>query len=166
MTPVYQTDFSNGSGNCLQASLATLLDLPLESVPHFRVMDGWFATMFSWLRENGYEYHGAIRNPRNLGGWGEDKMKTLGEKSHGVNGYYLATVYSPNLSDFGLWKTRSGNVSTHAVVIDVDYNIVHDPNPAYKDLFDYPLEHWLDYHGVIEVWMIERRTDMEGGEAA
>lgn len=35
MTPVMQTVFGQRSGNCMQAAVASLLDLPLETVPHF-----------------------------------------------------------------------------------------------------------------------------------
>ena len=42
MKPVYQTFFGDGvagtiSGNCMQASVASILELPLEEVPHFEI---------------------------------------------------------------------------------------------------------------------------------
>lgn len=38
MTPVFQTQFvaTHGKGNCIQAAIASMLDLPLEAVPAFR----------------------------------------------------------------------------------------------------------------------------------
>ena len=35
MTPVFQTIIDSQVGNCMQASYASILDLPLEQVPHF-----------------------------------------------------------------------------------------------------------------------------------
>lgn len=35
MTPVFQTIIDKQVGNCMQASYASILDLPLEQVPHF-----------------------------------------------------------------------------------------------------------------------------------
>lgn len=55
LVPVDQTIMSNPDaeqvGNCLQASLATLLGLPLDEVPHFAEMDDWEPAMQSWLSE-------------------------------------------------------------------------------------------------------------------
>ena len=55
MIPVLQTKFGNGegeaAGNCLQAALASLFDLPLDSVPHFVAEPGsrWWSAMQEWL---------------------------------------------------------------------------------------------------------------------
>lgn len=35
MTPVFQTQLLPPEGNCLQAAVASVLDLPLDAVPHF-----------------------------------------------------------------------------------------------------------------------------------
>lgn len=53
MRPVTQTDTSPTSGNCFQAALASILDLPLEEVPHFVIIDGpeWWDEVQAWLRD-------------------------------------------------------------------------------------------------------------------
>lgn len=56
MTPVYQTEFAPPKGNCFQACIASLLDLPLEDVPHFidmekRLLD--LQRMNEWMLERG-----------------------------------------------------------------------------------------------------------------
>jgi hypothetical protein len=49
MTPVMQTIHTAPGGNCFQASVASVLDLPLESVPHFfAASDGGMWTQSEW----------------------------------------------------------------------------------------------------------------------
>lgn len=56
MKPVLQTKIGEG-GNCLQACLASLLELPLDAVPDFcsSVPKGedWFIAVAQWLRPHG-----------------------------------------------------------------------------------------------------------------
>jgi hypothetical protein len=59
MTPLKQTIFSDEKkgtvGNCLQTCVASLLDLPIESVPHFSwYMSDWFRKLYMFLEEKGY----------------------------------------------------------------------------------------------------------------
>ena len=52
MTPIFQTDRTATSGNCLQASLASVLEVPLESVPHFSRDESdatFYAAVRRWL---------------------------------------------------------------------------------------------------------------------
>lgn len=55
MIEVTQTllhDEENGVvGNCLQAAFASLLELPIEEVPHFVAMDDCWDAMQRWFRE-------------------------------------------------------------------------------------------------------------------
>lgn len=41
-------------GNCLQAAVASLLDLDLDDVPHFITHDDWLRHLADWGRERGY----------------------------------------------------------------------------------------------------------------
>lgn len=41
-------------GNCLQAAVASLLDLDLDDVPHFIEHDDWLQYLVDWGRERGY----------------------------------------------------------------------------------------------------------------
>jgi hypothetical protein len=41
-------------GNCVQAAVASLLDLPIEAVPHFLLFDRWNHVLTDWLNERGY----------------------------------------------------------------------------------------------------------------
>lgn len=60
MTPVTQTlfrDEANGTrGNCLQAAVASVLDLPLDAVPHFVSFDDWASVFIDFLAIHGMEW--------------------------------------------------------------------------------------------------------------
>lgn len=48
-------DPSGRLGNCLQAAIATLLELPLDAVPHFAESSGdWVAEMVQFARQRGH----------------------------------------------------------------------------------------------------------------
>lgn len=58
MKPVVQTitigDGSGRPGNCLQAAVASLLDLDLGHVPHFVEHDDWLERLVDFGAERGY----------------------------------------------------------------------------------------------------------------
>jgi hypothetical protein len=58
MKPVTQTitvgDGSGIIGNCLQAAVASLLDLDLDAVPHFGLHDDWLERLVDFAGERGY----------------------------------------------------------------------------------------------------------------
>lgn len=80
MTPIDQTIFGGDNhdpmkrGNCMQASFASLLDLPLDQVPHFvsfgddwrRVVDEWLAERGMWYLPVAVELLGGACWPRQL----------------------------------------------------------------------------------------------------
>lgn len=103
MKPVDQTQFAGqgAGGNCVQASVASILELSLSEVPHFLEIAPepvqWEFAMMDWLEERGI---GFIRRE---GEWIFD-------------GYYLASGPSPR------------GVS-HMVVYH-DGELAHDPHPS------------------------------------
>jgi hypothetical protein len=155
MTPVYQTIIDPGAGNCMQAAVASLLSLNLDDVPHFRVMgkDEWFQALVELLNTHGFDYAGLWLNPRDLGSMGVDTP--IRDMSPGVNGYYYAAVYSPRYFDPHDFMKKDIQPITHAVIIDADFNIVHDPNPEYKGWKEYPLAHRIGKNGVKYAYLIE-----------
>lgn len=55
MKPVDQTIFGDKKGNCFAACIATILEVPLESLPNFAVEftgDDWAERMAEWLMEH------------------------------------------------------------------------------------------------------------------
>lgn len=116
MKKVYQTIVDKDKGNCMQAAIASLLDLELNDVPNFiefAESGEWFRTMYGFLHDNGYRM-GSIYKDRHP----TEFMIKIAHFDGGVDGYFYATVPSQTFEGVG-----------HAVIVDKDLNIVHDPNP-------------------------------------
>jgi hypothetical protein len=106
MTPVTQTILhsENTRGNCLQAAVASLLDKPIEDVPHFITYgENWFVALILFMRDYGYEYKGT------------GSAEKIAE-AKGIDGYVIAAGKSPR------------GVS-HAVIYKGG-EMVHDPHPS------------------------------------
>lgn len=106
MRPMFQTQFGP-RGNCMSAALASILELPLESIPNFYdagpTERDWHNALKRWLMGIGYAL---IEVP-------------IGENGHGAfhwGGYAIAS--GPTQRENG-W---------HATVWH-DGKIVHDPHP-------------------------------------
>lgn len=70
MRPVYQTIRSLPGANCVQASTASLLNLPLDAVPNFMLAGHpqWFHDWMAWLADRGFQVlqHGPGWTPQGL----------------------------------------------------------------------------------------------------
>ena len=86
MKPIKQTTYYGGGknhGNCVQAAVASILEIDLDEVPHFLLFGhSWDKAVACFMRSKGKKY-GGIYKPEE---W--SKMKT-------INGYYLAVGLSP-----------------------------------------------------------------------
>lgn len=127
MTKVFQTKIGNGkngtpSGNCMQAVVASLFDLKLDDVPNFRELDKGNGEgnlrMFQFFEERGYE-------PTVFGTYNTtlDAYKKVCLADGGIGGYFYASV-----------KSQTFENGFHAVVVDSNMQVVHDPNPNGKCL--------------------------------
>ena len=150
MTKVFQTIIDQGNGNCMQAAIASLFDLPLEQVPHFPEHKNWKQVLMKFFEDRGYNcsfiknqesteaiWHREHRPPiddLNLHVYGmidknnamltnQPTIQEIAQYDGGINGYFYAVVNSQSFKD-----------CTHAVVCDSELNIVHDPNPNGKAL--------------------------------
>ena len=58
MIPVYQTAFggpdSPTPGDCFRACVASILELPIDEVPHFCAAEEWIPPLQAWFRERGW----------------------------------------------------------------------------------------------------------------
>jgi len=100
MIRVKQTRFTSPlgtvKGNCLQACVASLLELPLMAVPDFVAMDPdtWVDQFETWLDSKGYVFEGMHYFVNDvgteLGTW-----DTLLAESKGVDGYFIVGGDSP-----------------------------------------------------------------------
>ena len=121
MKKVDQTNVVQGEGNCMQAVVASLLELDLKKVPNFikyankeLTWDNTLNELYKFMSKRVYQLE-EIDIKIN------DKPVSaldITEIDGGVNGYFLAIVPNQTYTD-----------TQHAVVVDEDLNIVHDPNP-------------------------------------
>lgn len=103
-------------GNCLQAAVASMLDLPLEGVPHFAIYADWWSAMRRWLREaRGMDWaYVAFPVSGDQGDWW-DRYAELGRE----NGWHVLLGGPSPRGPF-----------SHVVVGNVDLELVHDPHPS------------------------------------
>jgi len=159
MLKVYQTIVDKEHGNCMQAAIASLFEKKLEEVPNFiEYKNGWAEPLFEFLKKVGYNYDGILYNMNfnRLRGYYEYKNKTKFyklKKYDGVNGYFCASVLSPKYYVKG---DKECYFTTHAVIIDRNLNIIHDPNPEYHNIKEYPESKFLKYKGIIDIYMINK----------
>jgi hypothetical protein len=145
MKKVFQTIIDKGNGNCMQSVVASLFDLELSDVPHFLehdnpnglltqfFLDRSYGSCFFENRESTeFLWHMSHRPPIDeLNKHVEESIakneamrtnqptfKEVAKYDGGVNGYFYAVVKSQTFED-----------TTHAVICDLDLNIIHDPNP-------------------------------------
>lgn len=140
MIKVYQTIVDKGHGNCMQAAIASLFELSLDSVPNFiELGDKWYNEMHSFVNKQGYVMDGTLYNYNKYRIINKrEKFKSVNLKTRfcdlkkmmGVKGYFYASVYSPKY-----YNPNENPAITHAVIIDKNLNIVHDVNPENINIF-------------------------------
>jgi hypothetical protein len=101
-------------GDCTRACIASLLELDIESIPNFiEYGSKWIAHFWEFLKEQKCEHHGT--------GWPKSENRPNGHilsESVNIDGYVIASVPSRTFKDVG-----------HAVIMDLNGVVVHDPNP-------------------------------------
>ena len=136
MIPVHQKIIHKGYGDCMRATIASLLELPLEAVPHFLMFSEgmWMRNMTMFWKANGYKYNGSGYPARPAGKrvWFSNGRKysnnarpqTPLRLEDSFNGYFYASVPSLNFNNVG-----------HALVMDMNGYCAHDPSPLglYQD---------------------------------
>ena len=113
MKPVMQTMTHDNRGDCHRAAVASIFDLEITQVPHFRLFDEdtWGDVFYYFLWSLGYEFMGTAYLTA------EDRPHRYAD----INGFHLATVPSKTFPD-----------KTHAVIINNKGMVAHDPNPNQK----------------------------------
>jgi len=164
MKKVYQKILDKYNGDCMQAAIASMLELELNEVPPFVTFgEEYWDVLVKFLKSKGYKLskwmyndnYDILKNPtarcyKDI----ENECiltDTLLYGYTGINGLHFASVLSPNNFNY-----KDDFWTTHAVVIDKDYNIVHDPNPKYKYIKEYPLAKLLGFNGVIFIFVINK----------
>lgn len=110
MKPVHQDRFGSPGGNCLQAALASILELPLKEVPNFVTIPGpsWWDELQAWLGRRGLTLV-CVPPDADWRGWlvQYGGYHLIGGKSprgllHSVVGYKGAMVHDPPPDGTGL----------------------------------------------------------------
>jgi hypothetical protein len=159
MHKIYQTIINKGYGNCMQAAIASLFEIKLEEVPDLKALGhNWFSALWNFIKERDYQYDGCLYNYNRYRiinkkrGVETIHLKTKFnkiKKMEGVNGYFYASVYSPKY-----YNSNEDPAITHAVIIDKNFNIVHDVNPENQNIINYPESKLLKYHGILDIFII------------
>ena len=164
MIPVYQTIFSKTNGNCLAAVWASLLEKKIEDVPNFVEEKDYFNSLQSYVKPFGLTYQRYLINGNrsDLKGNKKKEYQSFAEVLPGyghIDQCYEATVFSPAYFDDERFKSDSNYIPVcHAVIVNKDFKIVHDPNPNYRGIKKYPLADVIGHNGVIGVslWRIDK----------
>jgi hypothetical protein len=164
MKRVYQTIDGREKGNCLVACVASLLEIEINEIPHFITFDDWLGKLSEFMQLKGFRSIGSlynleeskIRNSKAHNDWyieNKDFANNIDRLQHytGINGLFMATVYSPNYYD----KSEC-HPALHGVLIDKEFKIVHDPQIKYKDVRQYPRSDDLGYNGIIDIDLFEK----------
>lgn len=119
MRRMFQTRFGKGTGNCAQAAMASLFGIDIYEVPDFITRhteeEPQSIHIMRFMESRGYEYTTYIWTHRfpSL-----DQFKNILRYDGGIDGFFYAIIDSLTLED-----------SQHAVIINTDMQVVHDPNP-------------------------------------
>jgi hypothetical protein len=166
MKKTYQTIIEKGNGNCMQAALASLFNLELTDVPHFLSYgEDCFKVWHDFIKNHGYEQTGVLFNKNynrllaptaccfKKEAWYRPGLLSITnlKKHGGVDGFFYASVYSPKYFNY-----KDGFMNTHAVIVDINCNVVHDPNPEYEKIIKYPLADLLKFNGILDVTLIKK----------
>jgi hypothetical protein len=157
MKKVYQRIIDPMKGDCFKCCICSILELDYDDVPNFVESEHWFLDAHDFCLKHGYElYTDTLWNPNvcyleNPANFcfktyePDDRfLLTSITPDKGVDGYFMATVYSPKYTN-GKEHPMS---HLHAVICDIDFNIVHDPNPEYQGIIQYPYAKIIGYNGI------------------
>jgi hypothetical protein len=112
MNKVNQEETCAETGDCMRASIASVLEIDLQAVPHLTRTPKlkWFSVMYYFFIAYEYKYSGM---------WYPTQSKRQLKKSDSINGFFLASVNS-----------RNHEGVTHLVVMDSYWRVAHDPHPS------------------------------------
>lgn len=138
MRPIHQTEFADGCGNCFQACLASILEVELAAVPHFKQLQNddpaldMVCAADEWLRQ----YH--RKRFISIEMYGEQMRDVTDQclflRTYDQDDYVILSGVSPRANADGTRKY-------HCVVGQPrgwGFQIVHDPHPDGAGLVGQP----------------------------
>ncbi len=121
MKKVYQENVDKGNGDCARAVIASLFDKELHEVPEFKPDHNQGFELMKFFHSQGYDFcYVNRREDEHILDSGKScpTIEEVAKFDGGINGYFYASVDSRTFED-----------TSHAVIVDINLNIVHDPNP-------------------------------------
>ena len=109
MKPVFQNKFGAEEGNCFQAMLASVLELPLESVPDFMTgaeQGAWRIPLNTWLRQFNLGYIEIAPTYLPKGCIHEISGDSPRGLMHAVVGQSMEMIHDPHPSGEGILNTE------------------------------------------------------------
>lgn len=114
MKKVYQKNVTSKNGDCMQAVVASLFEVELDTVPKFIEFGiKWYSELYKYFYDRGFDFNPFYRTECTIPFY----LEAL-KHDNGIDGYFYASVQSQTFKD-----------GTHAVIVDINLNVVHDPNP-------------------------------------
>jgi len=119
-------------GNCMQAAIATVLNRPMDSVPHFGTFATWPQALRLWLRGEGLDYTYVEAPPIPV-----ERAMLVGKSPRGYTHAVVSEggqiVWDPHPSRDGLVTVTGGYVihewDTDSASAPENANPYRDPNP-------------------------------------
>lgn len=121
MKKVFQKIVCQGKGDCCKAAMASLFDKEYDEIPDFFPDTQQAFNVIKHFESQGYNptyYNRREEGDLSPKGKRYPSINEVAKHDGGVGGYFYASVPS---------QTFEG--VSHAVIVDTDLNIVHDPNP-------------------------------------
>jgi hypothetical protein len=150
MIPVNQEIINKDFGDCQRAVYASLLELPLDAVPNFlRHGVRWILVYRQFLHTCGWVpdwINGRYYKNLSIYAKGFEAKYQRPQLEHSINGYFAASV-----------KSKTYKHTNHAVVIDINGVVIHDPNPNKL----YQNENVMETEALIHWDLVTPRTDSE-----
>lgn len=142
MTPVYQTKFvaTDGYGDCMNAAIASILNLPLETFSHIdpRLVYWWDHWEIA-LGDLGYTM--------------ETRPVRIIPEGPAIYSITTDRIYPEG-------HRKAGENILHAVIMD-QLEIVHDPFPSGSVVKE--IHHWYELEEMTEAEKLLHQVEMEGG---
>lgn len=167
MTPVYQRIDDPARGDCFKCCVRTLLGLDYDDVPNFvELGEKWWEITCDTFLECGYVLgERSYLNPNvpllenpvagcfYAGMVASDCTFGALRMSDGVDGVFLAHVYSPKYTN----ASEHPISHLHSVLCDVNFNIVFDPQKDYEGIVRYPYSGIIGYNGIRGIDSVRRK---------
>lgn len=166
MKKVYQRIQDPQHGDCYKCTIASILNLEYEDVPHFiEFGEDWFTEAQKFFRQHGYNLtDNYLYNPNacylenpTFNVYDDQKppfkatMLSI-KPEYGIDGLFMASVYSPKYTT----PNEHPMNHLHSVLCDINFNIVFDPNPEYEKVINYPYSKIIGYNGIRGIDIIKK----------